>query len=89
MAGRDVSQFIAAWLRPSAVRLGEMGVVEGDGERVRAGVGGKDDGRVYDVHVRAQIAHVGAAHLACVGSTLAGWRSPTRAQKGNGENDIP
>ena len=49
--------------------------MEGDGERVRAGVGGRDEGRVYDVHVRAQIAHVGAEHLweRCVQNAVDGW----------------
>ena len=51
-------------LRLSATRLGDSeGDASGEGLRVNAGVGGNDDGRIIEVHVRAQTVHTADPHL--------------------------
>lgn len=61
---KGTSQLITEMLRLNAARLGDPdGETDGDGLRVNAGVGGNDDGRIIEEHVRVQTVHTGDPHL--------------------------
>lgn len=78
---RSILQFMVEIFRLSATRLGDPeGDGDGDpdreGQRVNAGVGGNEDCRNIEEHVREQIAHTANPHFAQVTPALAPAPAP-------------